>query len=159
MTAKLRSRFSYANVVSTLALFLVIAGGVALGRAETQQGGPTLQHQLKVVKGLVKEVEADQQASSQQSQGTLSQMQGKLDGVHNAVIDAHVQLGSRLDEVRNRLRDVVEPRLLAICQGEDSLGFASLLTHDGPSTTEELFNSANWGPKWDACRLALNPPD
>jgi hypothetical protein len=166
MTAKLRSRFSYANVVSTLALFMVIAGGVALGRAETQQGGPTLQQQLKVVKGLVKEVEAGQTASSQQTQGTLGQMQGKLDDVHNAVLDAHVQLGSRIEDVGNRLRDVVEPRIRALCLGMERWSFSLANTHDpGPGDLyAELYrlgpdDDLASGASFDPCYFDLFPPD
>jgi hypothetical protein len=146
MTKELRSRFSYANVVSTLALFLVVAGGVALGRTQTQQGGATLQHQLKVVKGLVKEVEAGQQSSSQQAQS-------KLDDVHNAVIDAHVQLGSQLDTTLQRL-DTALDRLRSLCFGESTLNLNHELHDD---RTNNIGGPLFAHPIFSACRASYSP--
>jgi hypothetical protein len=140
MTARIRSRLSYANVVATLALFLVVAGGsVALGGGRSQQSGQALQQQLKhnvkKVKGLVKDIEAQQDTSDQQ---TL----GKLDNVHNAVIDAHVQLASKLDTTLARLK--------ALCHGQAEL-WDTIVFHD---ETDRAFPTLRFHPGWqEVCLL------
>jgi hypothetical protein len=139
MTAKLRSRLTYANVVATLALFLVVAGGsVALGGGRSQQSGQALQlqqqlkHNVKKVKGLVKEVEAQQDTSDQQTQA-------KLDLIDNRIIDLHVQLGSRLDKALARLQ--------SLCLGQGRMTFSHEV-HDDRSV--DVFTH----PVWKACQKA-----
>lgn len=131
MLASLRQRLTYANLVASLSLFLVVGGGTALSQeaclrcepqvAEGTTGQATVLHridirtyQLTQHQGKIIEQQASTEDRLTNIENRLNDLEGSVGEVQTGVKD----LGTQVSLARSFQEATIKPKLWGLCHGQ-----------------------------------------
>ena len=136
MGEELRSHLSYANVVATICLFSILAGGTA--SALTIQN-----NDLDKLAKLVRKTSAEQEANLILER--LDGLEQRIDGVQGEVENVRISL----QEVRGSLDSKSDPRIRALCKAAEVIT-QNQNAHDDSAITMPSLLFTPWRPCHDA---------